>query len=332
MVSHMPPRANTRHVTNRLTALLVQEGDQPDASMSPRPGCSPCARRASGASPSRRSGTAWLCPWPSPRAPRVRPAGSLAAKISRDHCFVWQPDFSGCLGSGGCKVIWALAAMWHNQMGNQTGKHFLQAGRPRWQGNWPHCWQAWGQELLAVLPEQARGAREQLAAQLDEGRLRGRAPGSPGGGPAASPSSAICCVRWLIFACLLACDGQSSLRASALMGFGLGLEAGVAGWSQHCVIDLKCGHKCQQHTCSMLMCSSTRRGISHSHALLCAFGSKRLPVIPQRAQLPGNLPVCPLQGAAGLNGIDTAHLLSVLQQNSDSAARHGRCCPRGGCS
>ena len=29
-----------------------------------------------------------------------------------------------------------------------------------------------GQELLAVLPEQARGAREQLAAQLDAGRLR----------------------------------------------------------------------------------------------------------------------------------------------------------------
>ena len=29
-----------------------------------------------------------------------------------------------------------------------------------------------GQELMAVLPEQARAAREQLAAELDEGRLQ----------------------------------------------------------------------------------------------------------------------------------------------------------------
>ena len=73
-----------------------------------------------------------------------------------------------------------------------------------------------GQELLAVLPEQAKGAREQLAAQLDEGRLRDVLQAHQVGAHCFTLVSHWC-VRslkvWRV--CLPKCVGQSSRCAFA---------------------------------------------------------------------------------------------------------------------
>ena len=85
-----------------------------------------------------------------------------------------------------------------------------------------------GQELLAVLPEQASGAREQLAAQLDEGRLRDVLQAHQVGGRCSTLITANYYVKWLILACdcLPECVGQKLTSCFCFMG----VSVGVGGW------------------------------------------------------------------------------------------------------